>query len=155
MFTKSETKKGVKRLQWIIPQMGKEHFLPEALLVAPSVQDVLNLRAAGCFQPAVVLPWPIASAKSLSEEPLVIAQGDLFASLDVWKAMSAGRPIVYPKASAYYEQVFHSGFSFESEEELPQMIQKARKSALELRSLAKILTVKEAREQLKQLLKVI
>ena len=148
-------KKGVQRLQWIVPQMGKEHFLPEALLVAPSVQDVLNLRAAGCFQPAVVLPWPIASAKSLSEEPLVVAQEDHFASLDIWKAMSAGRPIVYPNNSAYYEQVFHAGLSFQSEEELPQLIQKAREKALEFRSLAKILTVQDAQERFKQLLSIL
>ncbi|MBX9577053.1 MAG: glycosyltransferase family 4 protein [Chthoniobacterales bacterium] len=197
-------KKGVQRLQWILPQMGKEHFLPEALLVAPSVQDVLNLRAAGCFQSAVVLPWPIASAKSLSEnlsskstdaanncvapvlasssidytlsrcasstpcssstsatfktgseEPLVVAQDDHFASLDIWKAMSAGRPIVYSSNSAYYEQVFHAGLSFQSEEELPLMIQNAREKALEFRALAKILTVQEARERFKQLLSIL
>ncbi len=148
-------KKGTQRLQWIVPQMGKEHFLPEALLVAPSVQDVLNLRAAGCFQPAVVLPWPIASAKSLSEEPLVVAQEDHFASLDIWKSMSAGRPIVYPNDSAYYEQVFHAGLSFQSEEELPQMIQKAREKALEFRSLAKVLTMRGAQGQLKQLISIL
>ena len=193
-------KKGAQRLQWIVPQMGEEHFLPEALLVAPSVQDVLNLRAAGCFQPAVVLPWPMASAKSLSEnlsskstdaanncvapvlasssidytlsrcapstpcsssasatlktgseEPLVVAREDHFASLDIWKAMSVGRPIVYSSNSAYYEQVFHAGLSFQSEEELPQLIQKAREKALEFRALAKILTVKDAQQSLRQL----
>lgn len=145
-------KKGVRRLQWIVPQMSKEHFLPEALLIAPSVQDVLNLRAAGCFQPVVVLPWPVASVKSFSEEPLVVAQKDHFASLDIWKAMSAGRPIVYPNDSAYYEQVFHAGFSFQSEEELPRILQRARERALELRSLAKVLTLKEAQQKLKELL---
>ncbi|MEI6416305.1 MAG: glycosyltransferase family 4 protein [Verrucomicrobiota bacterium] len=148
-------KKGTQRLQWIVPQMGKEHFLPEALLVAPSVQDVFNLRAAGCFQPAVVLPWPMASAKSLSEEPLVVAQEDHFASLDIWKAMSAGRPIVYPNDSAYYEQVFHAGLSFQSEEELPQLIHKAREKALEFRSLAKVLTMRGAQGQLKQLISIL
>ena len=123
--------------------------------MAPSVQDVLNLRAAGCFQPAVVLPWSIASAKSLSEEPLVVAQEDHFASLDIWKSMSAGRPIVYPNDSAYYEQVFHAGLSFQSEEELPQMIQKAREKALEFRSLAKVLTMRGAQGQLKQLISIL
>jgi len=147
-------KKRAQRLQWIVPQMGKEHFLPEALLVAPSVQDVVNLRVAGCLQPAIVLPWPIASAKSFSEEPLVIAQGDRFASLDIWKAMSAGRPIVYPRDSAYYEQVFHAGLSFQLEEELPQRIQHAREKAEELRLLAKVPTLKEAQELLRKLLSI-
>jgi len=145
-------KKGVQRLQWIVSQMNKEHFLPEALLVAPSVQDVVNLRAAGCFQPAVVLPWPITLAKQHSDEPFIVAPGDRFASLDIWKAMNAGRPIVYPRDSAYYEQVFHAGFSFQSEEELPQIIQKAREVASELRSLAKVPMLKEAQKNLKQLL---
>lgn len=144
-------KKGVQRLQWIVPQMGKEHFVPEALLVAPSVQDVLNLRAEGCFQPALVLPWPFVSARSSSQEPLVVSQGDRFASLDIEKAMRMGRPIVYPRGSAYYEQVFHAGLSFESEEELPELIQKARDKALEFCLLAKIPTLKEMQTKLEQL----
>ncbi|MBM3856798.1 MAG: glycosyltransferase family 4 protein [Verrucomicrobia bacterium] len=150
-------KKGVQRLQWIVPQMGKEHFLPEALLIAPSVQDVLNLRVAGCFQPAIVLPWPVASValKTSFSEPLMVAKGDRFASLDIWKAMSAGRPIVYPRDSAYYEQVFHAGLSFQSEEELPQMIQKARTKIDEFRLLAKIPTRKKAQQHFKQLLSIL
>lgn len=145
-------KKGVQRLQWVTPQMEKKYFLPEALLVVPSVQDVLNLRAAGCFQPAIVFPWPLTSAKSFSDEPFIVSKEDRFASLDIWKAMSLGRPIVYPNNSAYYEQVFHAGFSFQSEEELPQLIQRAREKVLELRLLSKIPTFKEAQKNLQQLL---
>lgn len=149
------TKKRLQRLQWIVPEMAKEHIIPDALLLAPSVQDVLNLRSRGFFQPALVFPWPIASAKSLSEEPLVIAKEDRFASLDILKAMNLGRPIVYPNDSAYYEQVFHGGLAFESEEELPTMIQHARESALELRSLATLVTLKESKKRLQQLLSIL
>jgi hypothetical protein len=92
-----------------------------------------------------------ATLKTGSEEPLVVAREDHFASLDIWKAMSVGRPIVYSSNSAYYEQVFHAGLSFQSEEELPQLIQKAREKALEFRALAKILTVKDAQQSLRQL----
>ncbi len=148
-------KKGVQRLQWIVPQMGKENILPEALLVAPSVQDILNLRDAGCFQPAIVLPWPIATAKNFSEEPLVIAKEDRFASLEIWKAMMTGRPIVYPDHLAYYEQVFHAGFAFISEAALPEIIQRAREKALELRTLSKIPTLKESHHQFMQLLSIL
>ena len=97
----------------------------------------------------------MATIKSFSEEPLVIAQGDRFASLDIWKAMNGGRPIVYPKNLAYYEQVFHAGLSFQSEEELPKTIQQARASALEFRGLAKIPTLQEAQKQLRELLAIL
>ncbi len=151
----SPAKKGVRRLQWIVPQMEKEHILPDALLVVPSVQDVVNLRDMGCFQPVIVLPWPIASAKTCSEEPLVIAKDDRFASLEIWKAMMRGRPIVYPDQLAYYEQVFHAGFSFVSETALPQIIQRAREKALELRMLSKVPNLKDAQHQLMQLLSIL
>lgn len=148
-------KKNGYRLQWIVPSMQKEHLLPDALLIAPSVQDVLNLRAAGCFQPVIVLPWPMASGTSLSEEPFVVLSADKKASLDVSKAMNVGRPIVYPSHSAYYEQVFHAGISFSTEEALPQAIQKARENALELRGLAKLVTKKEAQTRLRELLALV
>lgn len=84
-----------------------------ATVVAPSVQDVVNLRHRGCHHPAVVLPL-VFGAEEESSEPLVIKERDLDASLRIWTAISTGRPVLYPERSAYYEQVFHAGLPYES-----------------------------------------
>jgi len=126
-----------RHIQWIVPGMSGTEIVPSALLVAPSVQDVVNLRSDGFVQPAVAVAVPL-SAVGVPSDPLVVESGDVTASVRIWRALAAGRPVVYPEASAYYEQVFHAGVSFSSSVESPNAVAAATESATELRSLAKL-----------------
>jgi hypothetical protein len=51
------------------------------------------------------------------ESPLVVEQGDRFASLRVWRALHGGRPVIYPQGMAYAEQVFWGGLLYEKDAE--------------------------------------
>jgi hypothetical protein len=88
----------------------------------------------------------------VSNEPLIIEEGDHSASMKVWRAMAAGRPILYPKESSYYQQVFHGGFSYKNKEEIPMLLEVARKEASQLRMLAKIPSRELVQKAVKQLL---
>jgi hypothetical protein len=44
--------------------------------------------------------------------PLIIAKDDKNASLQIWRAMAAGRPVFHPKGMAYGEQVFWAGMAY-------------------------------------------
>ena len=125
---------GATRLQWVVPGMPREELMSDAFLIAPSVQDVVNFRSAGCSQPAVAIPFLESSAKC-SKEPLVVKQGDQTASLQVWGALNEGRPVIYPEQSAYYEQVFHAGLSYGEGEDPAPLAEQARCIAEELRGL--------------------
>ena len=83
----------------------------DALLIAPSVQDVVNLRTEGITQTAIVIPV-LNPSKKKNHFPLVVTEGDREASLKIWRALSSGQCVIYPEHSAYYEQVFHAGFSY-------------------------------------------
>ena len=145
-------KKDCQRLQWIVPTMSSDLLLKEASLIAPSVQDVINSRRDGFLNSAIAIPFPLMSKEETSEEPFVVEAGDLSSSLKIWRAMAAGRPIVYPENSAYYEQVFHGGLSYKTAAILPAVVKAARESAFELRALAKLPTRNDATKALKQLL---
>lgn len=147
--------KGNQRLQWITPSMPSACVLRDTLIVAPAVQDIVNLRHAGLLNPAITLPFPNhlnAEKEILSDEPLLVKEGDTAASMKIWRAMAAGRPIVYPKQSAYYEQVFHGGFAFEEDKDIPMLVKMAQEEALSLRLLAKVPTRGSAQKALKKLL---
>lgn len=139
-------KKGCQRLQWIVPQLTP--ILKEAALVVPAVQDVINFRSSGVLNTMLVMPFPL-SGKGISKEPFVVEKGNRFASTEIWRAMAAGCPIVYPEDSAYYEQVFHGGLCYQREEDLPTVLQAARDTALELCSLARPPAFKDACQALK------
>jgi hypothetical protein len=47
----------------------------------------------------------------------VLEQGDRFASLLVWRALQAGRPVIHPQGMAYAEQVFWGGLPYEKDAE--------------------------------------
>jgi glycosyltransferase involved in cell wall biosynthesis len=96
------------RVQFVVPGMKPPASSEKSVLVAPSVQDVLNLR--GRRQTAVVIPFRNSFPDETGEGPLVVEGRD--ASLRVWGALAAGRPVVYPDDSAYFEQVFHAGVGF-------------------------------------------
>jgi hypothetical protein len=96
------------RVQFVVPGMKPPASSEKTVLVAPSVQDVLNLR--GLRQTAVVIPFRDSFPEETGEGPLVVEESD--ASMRVWGALAAGRPVVYPDDSAYFEQVFHAGVGF-------------------------------------------
>jgi hypothetical protein len=119
------------RFQCVVPGMSKEELLENASLIAPSVQDVVNVRREGCRQPSIVIPFLDPSEKK-SDEPLVVEQEDRGASLRVWEAIGDGRPVIYPENSAYYEQVFHAGQSYREGEDPSLLAEQARPMASEL-----------------------
>ena len=122
------------RFQWVVPEMSKEELLSHALLIAPSVQDVVNLRSAGVRQPAIAIPFLETTGKQ-SDEPLVVEQGDLGASIRVWEALGQGRPVIYPEKSAYYEQVFHAGLSYAEGDDAANLADQAHYLTPEFREL--------------------
>jgi glycosyltransferase involved in cell wall biosynthesis len=122
------------RFQCVVPGIAKDVLLPDAFLISPSVQDVLNLRSAGCRQPAITIPF-LESMEKQSEQPCVIAQGNRDASLQVWEALVEGRPVIYPENSAYYEQVFHAGHAYGNEENPESLTDQARQMSPEFREL--------------------
>jgi len=131
-----------RSLQWIVPGFLPEQLVPSAILVAPSVQDVLNLRAAGCLQAAVALAVPLNNPVSC-RGTLVVGQDDRNASLRIWRAMAAGCPVVYPEESAYFEQVFHAGMCYSRGMDAADLVETAGNNAGELRSFARIPSQKE------------
>ncbi|HLB33032.1 MAG: hypothetical protein A3F67_09740 [Verrucomicrobia bacterium RIFCSPHIGHO2_12_FULL_41_10] len=144
-------KENCRRVQWIVPQLTQDQLLEEAFLVTPSIQDVVNLRAKSFSQPALVISFPLRGEGS-SEKPLVVEESDQLASLKIWRAMVAGRPVIYPERSAYYEQVFHGGFPYKNSLELPTVIEAAKQSKEELQALTKLPTMSSAQEALRKLL---
>ena len=143
---------GRRALQWVAPGFPTGKIVASALLVAPSVQDVLNLRAAGCLQPAVALAVPASGANFPTNEGLVVGHGDLEASVRVWRAMAAGCPVVYPAESAYFEQVFHAGFCYSDKGDAGAILESAKNCAEELRSFSRIPTQKDVMRALGVLL---
>jgi len=140
---------GRRQLQWIVPGFPSSQIMPSALLIAPSVQDVLNLRAAGRTQPAVAMAVPLGGSGD-SGDVLIVEPGDVGASVRIWRAMSAGRPVVYPEGTAYYEQVFHAGLCSSEPTEMARL---ATDNAAELRSLAVLPTQDDALKFLQVLLR--
>ena len=140
---------GPRQLQWIAPGFPASEIVPSALLVAPSVQDVLNLRTAGCAQAAVVMPVPMRGSGD-PDDALFVGPGDVGASVRIWRAMAAGRPVVYPEETAYYEQVFHAGLCSSEPKEAVRL---AGSDAAELRALSVLPAQADALKFLKILLR--
>ena len=144
---------GVTRFQWVVPGMPKEELLGDASLIAPSVQDIVNLRSERCRQPAIVIPFMDASHKQ-SDEPFVIARGNRDASLQVWEALAEGRPVIYPEnCAAYYEQVFHAGVSYEDGADHSLLIEQGRALVSELRELSYMPSTRTTQGVLRSLLR--
>lgn len=139
------------RLQWVIPGTPAAELLVNASLIAPSVQDVVNLRREGCRQPAIVLPV-LEPPEKQSTEPFVVPRENREASLQVWKALGEERPVIYPVESAYYEQVFHAGLSYRAGEDPDRVAEQGREIKAELRELRHIPSLSATREVLQALL---
>jgi hypothetical protein len=139
------------RFQWVVPKMSKEELLSHALLIAPSVQDVVNLRSAGVRQPAIAIPFLETMGKQ-SDEPLVVEQGDSGASIRVWEALAEGRPVIYPEKSAYYEQVFHAGLRYSDWDETKRIEAILHNIESDLKSLIYIPPYSDEQKKLKALL---
>lgn len=139
------------RLQWVVPGMPKEELMESAVLIAPSVQDIVNLRLKGCRQPAITIPF-VESSKKQSGEPFVVQRENQDASLQVWEALEEGSPVIYPEESAYYEQVFHSGLCYRAGEDPGRLAEQGRGMAAELRELRHIPSLSATRGLLQRLL---
>lgn len=150
-----KAQKNGHRFQWIVPSMPLSQVLPGATVITPGVQDSVNLRREGFLNATIVLPVSFFECENtmVSNEPLVIEEGDHSASMKIWRAMAASRPILYPKDSAYYPQVFHGGYSYKNKEEIPMLLDMARKEASQLSMLAKIPSRESVQKAVKQLLK--
>jgi hypothetical protein len=131
--------------------MSKEELLENASLIAPSVQDVVNLRREGCRQPSIVVPFLDPSEKK-SEEPLVVEQGNQGASLYVWQALQEGCPVIYPEESSYYEQIFHAGLGYRTGEDPNLLAAQCREMAAELRGLRYLPSLRATQGVLRALL---
>jgi len=124
-----------------------------SVVVAPAVQDVLNLRAAGNSHAAVVIPFVFGG--EAGGGPLVIGTEDRGASLKVWKALLAGRAVLFPVSLAYGEQVFHAGRPFEAGEDLEALVRSAERSAAEFCKLSRSPGRKASAEALGKLLRLV
>ncbi len=74
------------------------------------------------------------------------------ASLRVWGALAAGRPVVYPDDSAYFEQVFHAGVGFGRARDRASAITIATQDLSLLAEFIRIPTDKESASALKTLI---
>jgi glycosyltransferase involved in cell wall biosynthesis len=108
-----------RRLQFVTNRLPIDKILLGATLVVPAVQDLLNIRQRDVWNPAVVLPIPFRQMASGSGW-FVVAENDISASIPIWRSMSAGRPVLYPERSAYFEQVYWGGMPWQGEPHLPQ-----------------------------------
>jgi hypothetical protein len=136
--------------------MPLSQVLPGATVITPGVPDSVNLRREGFLNSTIVLPVSFFECENtmVFNEPLVIEEGDHSASMKIWRAMAAGRPILYPKESSYYQQVFHGGFSYKNKEEIPMLLDMARKEIPRLRMLAKVPSRDSGQKAIRQLLKI-
>jgi hypothetical protein len=139
------------QLQWVVPGMPKQELIKHAALIAPSVQDVVNLRQEGCHQSAVAIPIPESTGKQ-SDEPFVVERANRMGSLRVWQALQEGRPVIYPEESAYYEQVFHAGLGYRAGEDPDRLAVQCRELASEFRELRNIPSSHAVRGLLQKLL---
>ena len=138
-------------IQWITPRIHQSIIVPDALLVAPSVQDVINLRSEGFKQTAITIPILNPSEKT-DHSPLVIAEGDREASLKVWHALGSGQAVIYPEQSAYYEQVFHAGCCYSPGQDPSQLLEEVGRVNSELGGLVYLPERNTTKQQLRTLL---
>lgn len=127
--------------QWIVPGFPGEQIGRSAVIIAPAVQDVLNLRRAGFLQPMLVSAVPMTGSDDCGPA-FHVPRGDSGASIRIWRAMVAGKPVFYPEGTAYSEQVFHAGSTYPETAVGPVGIDPAELE--ELRSLAKLPMFSEA-----------
>ena len=138
-------------IQWIAPGMSACALVQDALLVAPSVQDVLNLRTEGCTQTAITIPILSPSEKA-HHSPLIIAESDRGASLKVWRALCSGQTVIYPERSAYYEQVFHAGYSYSDGQDPARLVEEVERMKSDLRELVYLPSRRTTEQLLRTLL---
>ncbi len=86
--TPEKTATGFRRIQFVSPQTDRRTIRSDAIVVAPSVQDVVNLRRSGVANACVAIPFIFS--RDQGGEPLVIDAADIRASISVWRALAAG-----------------------------------------------------------------
>ena len=134
--------------QFFVPGFPIEKLLLGATLIAPAVQDILNLRALDILNPAVVLPVPL-NVESNDRGVFRIMPGDVAASLHIARALSAGRPVLYPIDSAYREQVFWAGIPYKDD---VHAVQSAIPTSQEFRDLTKAPDSKAVEQAMRKLI---
>lgn len=137
--------------QFIVPGFPVEKLLPGATLVMPSVQDILNLRSLDISNPSVVLSTP-AMPDIDSSDPLLVHKGDRNASLRIFRALAAGRPVIYPNGFAYREQIFWAGLTYDEDPSVA--FQTAISDQIELRQQAKSIDPAAAQHALRKLISI-
>jgi len=124
---------GVTDLQFAGAGFHVKNAIPGVPVVFPSAQDAVNFRSEGGSNPVLVCPVPRPAEEG--DGPLVVHPADLRSSGKIARAMAAGRPVVYPRESAVFYQVFHAGVGYLDGESGPAEIL-ARSRAPELASYA-------------------
>lgn len=146
---------GAPAIQWITPELPASRILPGALIVAPSVQDVLELRNRGLPNPSVVLPLVESSPAFVENpDPIRIETSDTNASLRVWDALARGIPVAYPSDSAYGEQVFLGGLPYSTATGVDNIMGQLRSEASTFQRLIRIPNKEETSAMLYRLLRL-
>jgi len=121
----------------VLPAGGcSEVVHPGTCHIALSVQDAVNFRRTAPAGKVLVCPL-IFTANDDGSSVCLIDRQDAVASLRIRRAMLAGRPVVYPRDSAHYYQVFHGGVPYDGERGSEEACQRAESQAAELADLGK------------------
>ena len=142
-------------IQWITPELDSSRILRGALIVAPSVQDVLELRNRGLSNPSVVLPLVEHGPGIVDNpEPARIETGVVNASLKVWDALARGIPVAYPSDSAYGEQVFLGGLPYSTSTQVEDVMAQLHTESSTFQRLIRIPNQEETAAMLYRLLRL-
>jgi len=121
----------------VLPVGGSDAAVhPGTCHIALSVQDAVNFRRAAPGAKVLVCPL-IFKANADDSGACLIDRQDAGASLRIRRAMLAGRPVVYPRDSAHYYQVFHGGVPYDDERGSEEAVQLAPSNAAEIVALGK------------------
>ena len=121
----------------ILPVGGRcEEVSADTCCIALSVQDAVNFRRAGHRAKVLVCPLVFQAGPEGGSICLVDPDDDQ-SSLRVRRAMLAGRPVVYPRDSAYYYQVFHGGVPYDEARKVEEAQKWAQDNVAELAELAR------------------
>ncbi len=115
-------------------QGGMVH--PGTCHIALSVQDAVNFRQAEPGGKVLTSPL-VFEGNDDGRSFCPIDRDETQASLKIRRAMLVGRPVVYPRDSAHYYQVFHGGVAYDDKRGSEEARQLAEANAAEIAELAK------------------
>jgi glycosyltransferase involved in cell wall biosynthesis len=121
----------------VLPVGGRGAVVhPGTCHIALSVQDAVNFRQVERGASVLVCPLIFASHER-NHSVCPIDREDATASLRIRRAILAGRPVVYPRDSAHYYQVFHGGLPYDDQRCDDEAQRLAESQAVEIADLAK------------------